>query len=125
MLGWLIIIRQKSPEECDKEAAIFDQGLLARWEVGLYGLTWLDELVKAGRAEQILYNGGYPMRYRALAKDVLPLFVEGHPPYKPSNTIGEGHFHTGAWVRELQINKEKIAQCPADFLLTIDAWDLS
>ena len=123
MLGWLIIIRQKSPEECDK-AASHEQGVLARWEVGLYGLTCLDELVKAGRAVQI-FDNPFTMRYRALAKDVLPLIVEGPPSYKPSNTIGEDYITTGSWVAELQINKEKIAQCPVDFLLTIDAWDLS
>lgn len=123
MIGWLIVIGQQSPEERDK-AATRDKGILARWEVGLYGLTWLEELVKEGKADKILHNG-YPMRYRALAKDVLPLIAEGPPPYKPFNIIGDDYISTGSWVAELEMDKEKIEQCPPDFLLTIDAWDLS
>lgn len=46
----------------------------------------------------------------AWAGDVLPLLAGG----QPANWKGDVIFH-----------QDKIAACPPDLLLTIDAWDLS
>ncbi|WP_424892239.1 hypothetical protein [Streptomyces sp. XH2] len=112
MLGWSIHISAQTPEEADSDTT--GQTDLARWTAGLPGLDWITELVKAGKAEQ-LSNSGYPCRYTARAGDVLPLLAGGTPSHvRPQDTV------SGVWM-----NSERIAACPADQVLTIDAWDQS
>jgi len=48
---------------------------LANWDADSSGLEWLDELVAAGKAQN-LRNDGFPTRYEARAGDVLPLAYE-------------------------------------------------
>ncbi|MFD8083517.1 hypothetical protein ACFV4F_17665 [Kitasatospora sp. NPDC059722] len=117
MLGWWIGITELSPDEYDR--AIPEQRrdfVLARWEIGASGITWVEELVAAGKAEQLI-RGGYPNRYTARAEHVLPLLAAGAVP-------GSG---TGTWVqaRAVETHPERIAACPADRALTIEVWDLS
>jgi hypothetical protein len=109
MLGWWITIKSLPPEQVDKlvgreETAPY---MLANWEVGVSGLRWLEELVKAGKAQK-LKNGSYPNRYVCQASDILPTI----------ETPKE-------WMRHLVHRPENIAKCSAATVLTIDAWDLS
>ncbi|MEV4505391.1 hypothetical protein [Streptomyces klenkii] len=108
MLGWSIHISARTPEEAAADTT--GHAALAHWTASLSGVNWVTELVKAGKAEQLSYSG-YPCRYTARASDVLPLLAGGTPPHaRPS----------GVWM-----NAERIAACPADQILTIDAWDQS
>ncbi|MEU9043617.1 MULTISPECIES: hypothetical protein [unclassified Kitasatospora] len=117
MLGWWIGITELGPQEYDHAAREErSAALLAKWEIGVAGLDWVQELVAAGKAEQLL-RGGYPNRYSARAEHVLPLLTAGTVP-------GAG---TGPFSRVLTVetHPERIAACPADRLLTIEAWDQS
>jgi hypothetical protein len=109
MLGWWITIKSLPPEEADKllskEASA--PYMLANWEVGVSGLRWLNELVDAGKAQQ-LKNGSYPNRYVCKAADVLPVI----------ETPKE-------WMKNLVHRPENIAKCTPETVLTVDAWDLS
>ncbi|MGV9269048.1 hypothetical protein ACWDRR_30765 [Kitasatospora sp. NPDC003701] len=115
MLGWWIGISTQTPEQRDgagdeaRKAA-----LLGHWEIGLGGLDWLTGLVAEGRAAQLLHHG-YPSRFTARAGDVLPLLAAAGAP-------GAGPT-AGAFL--LELHPDRIAACPADRVLTIDAWDLS
>ncbi|MDK9498332.1 hypothetical protein QEZ40_003283 [Streptomyces katrae] len=118
MLGWSITLWRGTPEERDRATPEErEAATLAYWVVGLYGLDWLTELVKAGRAEE-LWRSGYPSRYTALAGDVLPLFTDAAPP-------GSGGSGTGRAPFDVRLHPDRIAACPADQTLTIDAWDQS
>lgn len=109
MLGWWIIITEG---QADGVLPSKD-GSLASWEAGLSGLRWLNDLVANGKAQK-LRGDGYPNRYEARAADVLPLLDEvtgridfTHKLFKP------------------KFDRERIAACPPDLTLTIDAWDQS
>ncbi|MEU8920448.1 hypothetical protein AB0D10_05840 [Kitasatospora sp. NPDC048545] len=118
MLGWWIGVTELAPEEIDRAGREqFRAALLATWEVGVSGIGWVEELVAAGKAEQLLH-GGYPNRYTARAEHVLPLFAAGAVP-----GAGSGPF--SRVIRAMESDPERIAACPADRLLTIQAWDLS
>ncbi|GAA1405425.1 hypothetical protein GCM10009639_52310 [Kitasatospora putterlickiae] len=107
MLGWWFLV--KAP------AAGSDEGeVLAGWETGLGGTNWIRDLVKAGRAEQLRFDG-YPLRYTARAGDVLPRIADG-------SVFDTG---PGAEYRRCEVFPERIAVCPSDALLTVDAWDQS
>ncbi|MEE1782822.1 hypothetical protein PUR71_07825 [Streptomyces sp. SP17BM10] len=117
MLGWWIGIAEVDPEEYDRVTPEQRRAaLLARWEVGLNGLDWVEDLVAAGKAEQLL-RGGYPSRYAARAEHVLPLLAEGAVPGSGAGQLSR--------VRALETHPERIAACPADRALTIEVWDQS
>jgi hypothetical protein len=93
MLGWWVIISTQSPEELNNSTKkTFRDSILAQWEVGPFGLTWIEDLVKADKAVK-LSDGGYPNRYTANAGDVLPLIEdEGiKPPQNDTILLGEDY----------------------------------
>lgn len=105
MLGWWIVVTRS--EAGDKAEA------LASWEVGLGGLRWLEDLEAEGRLTG-LRSDGYPTRYAGRAGDVLPLLEAvtaaidfTYKLYKPSFAA------------------DRIAACPADATVFVDAWDQS
>ncbi|MFB8236599.1 hypothetical protein ACFC58_08600 [Kitasatospora purpeofusca] len=107
MLGWWFVVTV--PAAGDGEDVV-----LAKWETGIGGLDWIAGLVAAGRAEQLGFDG-YPLRYTARADDVLPLLADGSVP----------DAGPGAEFRPRELYPDRIAACPADALLTVDAWDQS
>lgn len=122
MLGWFIVVHQQTPEQ--RASAPDKEARLACWDVGLGGLEWIEGLVKGGKAV-CLARGGYPSQYRALAKDVLPLIAEGPPRHTGPLVVGDDYVTPGGWVGQATINNDKVAQCPPDQPLTIEAWDQS
>jgi hypothetical protein len=109
MSGWSIIISQATPDERDSELRM-KHATLATWDTGVGGLQWLETLAKIGKATQ-LRIGGYPTRFIARADDILQVLESGPPP--------------GIWISQKMTYPERIATCPPDRVLTIDAWDLS
>ncbi|MDW8319607.1 MAG: hypothetical protein RMN53_17410 [Anaerolineae bacterium] len=105
MLGWWIVVSEGQPDGVMIDKA----NTLASWEAGLSGLRWLDDLVAAGKARK-LRSDGYPNRYEARAADVWPLLDE------VTGRIDSSH---------IQIDRQRLAACPPDLVLTIDAWDQS
>ncbi|MER7703969.1 hypothetical protein ABTX81_13825 [Kitasatospora sp. NPDC097605] len=103
MLGWWFVVTAPAVGEGEGE-------VLAKWETGLGGLDWIAGLAGAGRAEQLRFDG-YPLRYTVRAGDVLPLLADG-------SVFDTGH-------RPHELDPERIAACPPDALLTVDAWDQS
>lgn len=124
MLGWMMIVAQQTPEERaerDKTEPRDRSAELARWETGVLGAGWLDKLVEDGKAKCIGGYDGYPMRFVATARDVLPLISKAPPPYDGPPV----HETQMPWVSDVEIHQNKIAACPPDAVLTIDKWDLS
>ncbi|MER7468210.1 hypothetical protein [Streptomyces sp. NPDC097981] len=112
----MIIISSQAPEQRDRATNdARKEATLASWEVGMHGLDWLTALVQAGKARQLSGNG-YPSRYTARAADVLPLLAGGAPP----NAAGSPYH-----PRQVTLHPDRMAACPADQELTIDAWDQS
>ncbi|MFB7471411.1 hypothetical protein [Kitasatospora sp. NPDC056184] len=103
MLGWWFVVT--APAVGDGEGEV-----LATWETGLGGLDWIAALAAAGRAEQLRFDG-YPLRYTVRAEEVLPLLADG-------SVFGPGH-------QPGELHPERVAACPSDAVLTVDAWDQS
>ncbi|UQX04691.1 hypothetical protein [Streptomyces sp. RerS4] len=115
MLGWSISIYFPTPEQVQdlKSPKDHDQAQnLAYWTTR-ESVGWLTDLERQGKAKEII-SSGYPWRFTALAGDVLPLLADA-----AKLGIGVHPFTGGAWVAD------EIADCPADELLIIDAWDQS
>ena len=109
MLGWWIVVSEGQPDDVMIDKA----NTLASWEAGLSGLRWLNDLVAAGKARK-LRSDGYPNRYEARAADVWPLLDEV-----------TGRIDFSHKLFKLQIDRQRLAACPPDLVLTIDAWDQS
>ncbi|MEU8435965.1 hypothetical protein AB0F18_24240 [Streptomyces sp. NPDC029216] len=113
MLGWQITIWCRTPEELDRSRYGHSTAVLARWEdTHVRALNWLTELVEAGKAEQLEVSG-YPSRWTTRAGEALPLLADG-----PPNPARTAH-------RLMEWNTDLMASCPADQVLTIEAWDQS
>jgi len=123
MIGWWIVVAAQSPEDRDR-ADNRREAVLANWEVGPGGLEWLYRLVKAGKATQLTFSG-YPMRFTGRAGDILPLLAEGPPPHQGPAIIGDDYVMPANWKGKVILHQDKLAACPPDQVLTIDAWDQS
>lgn len=124
MIGWYVVVATKARDErmndADSKAAI-----LASWEVSVGGLDWIDELVAQGRVTK-LRGGGYPNLYSAKAGDVLPMLNDGPPKESGGATIiGDDYVMPAGWRGNLQMYRDRMAACPPDHVLSIEAWDQS
>lgn len=123
MIGWWIVISTQSPEE--RQQAVYRKAfILATWEVGIGGLDWLEQLV-ARRDARKIRSDGYPNVYIASAAVVLPLLVDGPPAHQGLAVIGDDYVLPANWLGKVKINADRMASCPAQHQLTIEAWDLS
>ncbi|MEU8779092.1 hypothetical protein [Streptomyces sp. NPDC048606] len=114
MLAFNVSIYIPNPEQAQdpKNSKIYrHEKTLASWTTPTTGVSigWLDELERQGKAEEVL-SSGYPVRFTAHARDVLPLLAGGSLFEKGSTPF---------------LKPELIAACPEDELLFIDAWDQS
>ena len=131
MIGWWIVVSTQSPEERDRaDQEARRAAILAQWETGADGIRWIEHLTEAGKAAK-LAGGGYPNRYTARAGDVLPL-IEGGGIKSSKDGIwifgideGEEYAQPPGWMGKVEVRADRVAVCPADQVLTIDAWDQS
>jgi hypothetical protein len=131
MIGWWIVVSTHSPEEHDRaDPEARRAAVLAQWETGAGGIGWIERLTEAGKAAK-LAGGGYPSRYTARAGDVLPL-IQGDGIQPPRNGFwvfgideGEEYAQPPGWMGKVEVHANRVAACPADQVLTIDAWDQS
>jgi hypothetical protein len=115
MLGWDIsVYRQRNGGLSPATADSPEGELLAKWEAGLGGLDWLDELVTEGKAI-FLGGDGYPCRYTSTAEYLFPRIVD-LPPGAKSDWEG--------W-KVVWSSTALVAQCRLDEWLTVKAWDQS
>lgn len=97
---------------------------IAVWQTGLNGLGWIDALVEQGRGV-CLGGSGYPSRYTARAKDVLPTVQAGPPEANgvwilgPHDKVGPG------WEGRTVIDADLARDCADEEWLLIEAWDES
>lgn len=86
MIGWWIVVSTQGPQERDQaDQESRRAAILAQWEAGAEGIRWIERMTREGKAAK-LSGGGYPNRYTAQARDVLPL-IEGGGIQPPKDGI--------------------------------------
>jgi hypothetical protein len=131
MIGWWFLILAQTPEErasavaADPRSPQAQAAILATWEINVAGIDWVNDLVGAGKAVEVL-SGGYPSRYRAIAGDVLPLVSDG-PPAADTGfaVVGDDYVMPRDWSSNVTIHRDRLAGCQASQALTIEVWDQS
>lgn len=130
MIGWWVIVSEQTPEERDADPDRKAKQL-ASWETGAGGLRWLHELVAKGEAWEHELKGGYPNRYTAMARDLLPL-LEGGPPlskgmdiYAYDEFAKESKMVWGDRNWNVILHSDRLAACAPDKRLTVEVWDQS
>lgn len=118
MLGWDVFVYRPVAGAKD------DRVLLARWSTSVFGLSWIDDLVKQGRAED-LGGDGYPCRYSARADVLLPVLRAGLPRNASPLVIGEEGVSPAGWSGGVEFHEDRVATCPGDVVLLVEAWDQS
>lgn len=125
MIGWGIVILALTPEERDNaDQETLRAATLAQWETGAWGIEWIERMAQDGKAVKMLAYG-YPNRYTAKAADVLHLL--NAPPELPAGplVVGDDYALPANWRGAINLYADRVDACPADLMLTIDAWDLS
>ncbi|MBL8207065.1 MAG: hypothetical protein JNM09_22720 [Blastocatellia bacterium] len=116
MLGWEVFVYRHN--EATKA------NLLARWKSSSFGVSWLDLLVKEGKAFD-LGGSGYPCIYKAAARVILPVLIPNlrRKKFLPSSIASSAIFprdYSGiVW------NRENLRNCQPDEELLIYLYDLS
>ncbi|HSB61423.1 MAG TPA: hypothetical protein VLI67_06870 [Vicinamibacteria bacterium] len=98
--------------------------LVARWMTGVFGLRWIDDLVKARKAVDLGGNG-YPCRYSIAAGVLRPVISNGLPPNESPPVIGADYALPGGWSSELKVDAAALSECRSEEELLIEAWDQS
>lgn len=114
-MSWWVVVDPRTPAERDASQDMMGP-LVASWEVSLFGMRFLDQLWKEGRAEKHKFNG-YPNRYTVRAGDFVPFIIDGPPVVDWGTNMG--------WTSRVTIHRDKLLALPADHMLTVDVWDQS
>ena len=97
---------------------------VARWRTGIFGLTWIDDLVKTGKAMD-LGGSGYPSRYSMPAGVFLSVISKGLPPTESPAVIGDDYVLPSGWNGEIEVDVAALSECGNEEELLIEAWDQS
>lgn len=114
MLGWWITIRRNDASETR----------VASWGASIGGTDWIDHLVKSRRASQVQFNG-YPNRYEAKARDVIPIIEHAPPTHAGPLVVGDDYVSDGGWSEDFTLNADVVSSCSPEEMLVIEAWDQS
>ena len=117
VLGWYVLVFRKGAD-APKQLP------LALWETGVFGLEWLDDLVKAEKAVN-LGGDGYPKCYSITAGVLLPVLAKGLPSNRSPLVIGDDYLLPPGWNGQLELDLAALSACPTDETLFIEAWDQS
>jgi hypothetical protein len=124
MLGWHIsVYRQLDDRSRPAKFSGARATRLAVWQTGLDGLDWIEQVARSRGYS--LGGNGYPCRYTAQARDVLPAILAGPPsarnPWRsdPGDSLGPN------WVGHTLIDHALAKACDPEEWLLIEAWDES
>lgn len=125
MTGWHISVYRLKNGGRSPAARESERGdRIAVWQSGFGGLKWIQDLVKAGKAIDLL-GDGYPNRYTATAENLLP-HINVNPPQARNYWFREeGDSVTEEWSGQTVIDSAAIGECRPDEWLQIVAWDES
>jgi len=124
-LGWNISIHRQQNDGTEPASFESAEGPpLAVWQTGLHGLRWIDDLVNQRQAI-MLGGNGYPFRYTALARHIIPQLRGDPPKAKSIWTFDKGDIITSQWLGKTTKDQEAIDACRPDEWLLIEAWDES
>jgi hypothetical protein len=125
MLGFHVTVYRQTDDGAS--AATFESAegpRLAVWQTDVYGLDWLDELVKAGKAID-LGGTGYPLRYTATAQYLVRPLLDGPPGAHETWILRVGDTVTEKWEGKTAIDRALVKACRPDEWLIVEAWDES
>jgi len=125
MLGWHVSVYRQTDEGTSAATATSPEGpRLAAWQTGLDGLNWLDELVTDGKAIDLGGNG-YPCRYTATAKFLIPRILDKPPGARGTWIAGASDVLSKRWEGKTLVDRAAAAACRPDEWLLVEAWDES
>ena len=119
MLGWDVHVYRQSGNASESKRL-----LVARWSTNVFGIRWIDELVKKKKAVD-LGGDGYPCRYSVAAGILLPIITAGIPSSASPPVFGEDYIVPPNWQGNVELDSEHMSECPSDEQLLIEAWDQS
>ncbi|WP_217922145.1 hypothetical protein [Miltoncostaea oceani] len=125
MIGWHVSVSRQAADRRAPATGDTERGArIAVWQTGSGGLGWIDALVREGRALNLGGNG-YPYRYTAPARHLLPAIEDGPPEARDPWVHGSGDMLGEDWSGRTVIDRPAARDCPPDEWLVVEAWDES
>ena len=125
MRGWHISVHRQPDGGVTPARSESPMGSrLAVWQADVWGLDWVDELVKVEKAID-LGGDGYPLRYTALADYVFPQLRVDPPHARGTWIVPAGDVILPGWAGRTVIDNDAVRVCSPDESLLIEAWDES
>ena len=115
MLGWEVFAFRSSSAK--------REDLIVHWMTSVFGLDWLDRLVKDGKATD-LGGDGYPNRYKIPAGVLIPILSKGLPANSSPLVIGDDYVLPEGWSGCVTWRQDP-ATCGASDTLFLGVWDQS
>ncbi|HTM51667.1 MAG TPA: hypothetical protein VL285_23390 [Bryobacteraceae bacterium] len=125
MLGWHITVFRQT--NSGVEPATFDSKTgprIAVWQADYSGLNWFNELAKQDKALD-LGGAGYPTRFSAQAKHLMPTILAGPPSAREVWVSDATDILTSQWVGRTLVDHDEAANCGEEEWLLVVAWDES
>jgi hypothetical protein len=122
-LGWEFFVFKKSDTDAkgDRRHGL---RILARWESGMGGEKWIDDLVTSGRAE-FLKAGGLFHAYTLTASTLVDVLSDGVPQHTGPMVIGDDYVTPSGWRDNVKIDWDALRALDANELLLVDMVDQS
>ena len=121
LIGWWIGVFRQADGGSEPASADAERGVrLAVWQAELWGLDWLTDLVRSGRAID-LGGDGYPSLLTAKSKDLLPPIRSGPPAARPVWIAdADDIIDHSKWPGKTTIDEAAIDDCsPEEWLLVV------
>lgn len=115
MLGWEVFVFRTA--EARRE------DLVVSWMTSVFGLDWLDELVRKGEVADLGGNG-YPNRYTTTAGVLFPNLANGLPKNSSPLVIGDDYVLPNGWNGKVHWRMAPESCNPSDVLF-LEVWDQS
>jgi len=132
MLGWDIYVYRQA-DGCASPATerSSHDTMLAEWSADVYGLSWIEEMVRSGEALTFGDDSGYPCGYTVKAGDPAAHLVERPPEVKVHQKLRvdegppRGAFPADGLEERAFIDQATLANCRPDEWRGVEAWDQS
>ena len=124
-IGWHITVYRQAAARLKPATMLAETaGRVAVWQTGLGGLDWIEGIAGSNTCF-FLGGNGYPYRFTAQSRAILPIIMAGPPQARDVWLTDPGDVVGPKWVGHTLIEQHVAKACLPNEWLVIQVWDES